>query len=57
MGVMNDPYKDGVYRWWHLSQVPPELLAAQADGWLGQPGHVLDIGCGLGVELAPLARE
>lgn len=27
------------------------------DGWLGRPGHVLDVGCGLGIELAHLARN
>lgn len=54
---MTDPYADGVYRWWHLSRVPPELLAAEADNWLGKPGSVLDIGCGLGVELAHLAQD
>jgi SAM-dependent methyltransferase len=54
---VTDPYADGVYRWWHLSRVPPELLAAEADSWLGKPGNVLDIGCGLGVELGYLAQE
>jgi SAM-dependent methyltransferase len=54
---VTDPYAAGVYRWWHLSRVSPELLAAEADNWLGKPGSVLDIGCGLGVELAYLAQE
>jgi SAM-dependent methyltransferase len=54
---VTDPYADGVYRWWHLSQVPLELLAAEADNWLGEAGYALDIGCGLGVELAYLARR
>jgi SAM-dependent methyltransferase len=44
-----------VYQWWHLSVVPRELLAAQADGWIGAPGRVLDLGCGLGNEAAYLA--
>ena len=26
---MADPYADGLYHWWHLSRVPPELLAAE----------------------------
>lgn len=55
--AVTDPYTDGVYRWWHLSRPSPELLAAEADDWLGKPGSVLDIGCGLGVELAHLARR
>jgi SAM-dependent methyltransferase len=49
---MSDPYAEGVYRWWHLSAASPELLAATTDGWLGHQGEVLDIGCGLGSELA-----
>ena len=57
MGDSNDPYENGVYQWWHLSQASPELLAAQCDGWLGRPGHVLDVGYGLGTELAHLTRE
>jgi SAM-dependent methyltransferase len=66
---MADPYLDGVYRWWHLTQSSPELLAAEADGWLdgaparaGRPAvsggashRVLDVGCGLGSELAYLS--
>jgi SAM-dependent methyltransferase len=55
--TVTDPYADGVYRWWHLSRVPPELLAAESDRRLGKPGNVLDIGCGLGVELAHLAQH
>ncbi len=53
---MVDPYVRGEHCWWHLSDVPPELSAASDDGWLGPPGKVLDVGCGLGVELAYLAR-
>lgn len=66
---MADPYLDGVYRWWHLTIASPELLAAQADGWLdgavagvggavlpGASGQaVLDVGCGLGSEVAYLS--
>jgi SAM-dependent methyltransferase len=48
------PYLDGAYRWWHLSDPSPELLAAEASGWLGQPGRVVDVGCGLGSEAAYL---
>lgn len=62
-----DPYLDGVYRWWHLTTPSPELLAAEADGWLAggasaesaaarvEGPAVLDIGCGLGTEVAYLA--
>jgi SAM-dependent methyltransferase len=52
---VTDPYLDGVYRWWHLTAPSPELVAAEADGWLGQPGTAVDIGCGLGTEIAYLA--
>jgi SAM-dependent methyltransferase len=66
---MADPYLDGIYRWWHLTQASPELLAAEADGWLdgattglgaadfsGRVGRaVLDVGCGLGSEIAYLS--
>jgi hypothetical protein len=54
---VTDPYLDGVYRWWHLSTPSPELVAAEADGWLGAPGAVVDIGCGLGTEIAYLAAK
>lgn len=50
---MTDPYLDGVYRWWYLSAPSPELVAAKASGWLGEPGTALDIGSGLGTETAP----
>jgi SAM-dependent methyltransferase len=53
--LVSDPYVDSVYQWWHLSHPSPELLAAEADGWLGQPGRVLDAGCGLGTEIGYLA--
>ncbi len=66
---MADPYLDGVYRWWHLTAPSPELLAAEADGWLdgaaagcgavgaarGVRPAVLDVGCGLGTEVAYLS--
>jgi SAM-dependent methyltransferase len=66
---MSDPYLDGVYRWWHLTSPSPELLAAEADGWLdgatagsggagvsgGLSRAVLDVGCGLGSEVAYLS--
>jgi hypothetical protein len=50
-----DPYLDDVYRWWHLGEPPPELLAAASDGWLTRKGTAIDIGCGLGIEAAYLA--
>lgn len=53
--VGDDPYADGVYRWWHLSAPSPELLAAETDGWLGEGGTAIDIGCGAGTEIAYLA--
>jgi SAM-dependent methyltransferase len=66
---MSDPYLDGVYRWWHLTGPSPELLAAEAEGWLGGATAdcggaadsegvsraVLDVGCGLGSEVAYLS--
>jgi SAM-dependent methyltransferase len=64
---MADPYLDGVYRWWHLTEPSPELLAAAGDGWLDGPASagsrasastaraVLDVGCGLGSEIAYLS--
>jgi SAM-dependent methyltransferase len=53
--IVEDEYTSGRYRWWHLSRTSPELLEALADGWIAPPGRVLDLGCGLGVELAALA--
>ena len=47
---MADHYADGTCQWWHLSQPPPELVAALGDGWLPRGGHILDVGCGLGTE-------
>ena len=54
---MADPYVDGAWRWWHLSDPSPELIEAQAQGWLGAAGRVIDIGCGLGTEIAYLAAR
>jgi len=55
--LVADPYVDGVYRWWHLSVPSPELIEAEADGWLGETGTAVDIGCGLGTEIAHLAAK
>lgn len=55
--AMSDPYVTGECEWWHLSSPSPELEAAIADGWIGTPGRVLDLGCGLGSELAHLAER
>jgi SAM-dependent methyltransferase len=55
--LVTDPYVDGVYRWWHLSVPSPELMEAEADGWLGEAGTAVDIGCGLGTEIAHLAAK
>ena len=52
-----DPYRSGDYRWWHLSQASPELRRALEEGWLPPTGRVLDLGCGLAVEAAFLARR
>jgi SAM-dependent methyltransferase len=52
---MTDEYDDETFRWWHLSGPSPELVRAHEDGWLGLPGSVLDVGCGLGSELAHLS--
>jgi SAM-dependent methyltransferase len=52
---VTDEYADDTYRWCHLSKPSPELLEALADGWFDPPARVLDLGCGLGVEVAYLA--
>jgi SAM-dependent methyltransferase len=54
-GWADEHYQDGTYRWWHLSEPSPELLAAEAAGELGRPGAVIDVGCGLGSEIGYLA--
>lgn len=51
----DDPYLSEVHRWWHLSHLSPELLAAANAGWLPRSGSALDLGCGLGTEIAWLA--
>ncbi|MGD0245571.1 MAG: hypothetical protein ABSB59_35335 [Streptosporangiaceae bacterium] len=38
--MATDHYADGTCRWWHLSQPPPELVAALGDGWLPRGGRV-----------------
>ena len=50
-----DEYASDAHRWWHLSRPSPELLEALGDGWIAPPARVLDLGCGLGVELGILA--
>lgn len=54
---VNDVYASGIFRWWHLSRPSPELVAAEDDGWLGTPGVVIDLGCGLGTEVRYLASK
>jgi len=53
--AVTDPYLDGIYRWWHLSIPSPELGEAEADGWLGEAGTAVDLGCG--TEIAYLAAR
>jgi SAM-dependent methyltransferase len=55
--VLDEQYQTDIYKVWHSSTSPPELVAAIDDGWLGVPGRALDLGCGLGTELAHLARH
>jgi SAM-dependent methyltransferase len=55
--ILDQQYQTDIHRIWHLSTPPPELLAALEDGWLGVPRRVLDLGCGLGSELAHLAQR
>lgn len=59
MSALDEPdeYASDVYRWWHLSAPSPELMVALDDGLIAPPGHVLDLGCGLGVELGELANR
>jgi SAM-dependent methyltransferase len=52
-----DEYVSDAYRWWHLSEPSSELAEALADGWIAAPARVLDLGCGLGVELGELAQR
>jgi SAM-dependent methyltransferase len=52
-----DPYATGTCRWWHLSGPSPELVAAEAAGAIGEPGVVVDLGCGLGTEVGYLASQ
>jgi len=52
-----DPYASETYRWWHLSEASPELLAAARTGWLPPGGVAVDVGCGLGTEIGWLAAQ
>jgi SAM-dependent methyltransferase len=52
-----DEYASDVHRWWHRSGPSPELLRALEAGSLGRRGGVLDLGCGLGSDLAYLAEQ
>ncbi len=54
---MTDPYDSGLCRWWHHSGPTPELLTSIDDHWLQPPGTVVDLGCGLGTELAELTAR
>jgi len=52
-----DPYATGTCRWWHLTEPSPELLDSEAAGALGDPGVVVDLGCGLGTEVGYLTGK
>jgi SAM-dependent methyltransferase len=54
---VDEPYLNGAYRWWHLSEPSPELLAAEATLVAGMPGVAVDLGCGLGTEIGYLAER
>jgi SAM-dependent methyltransferase len=53
--VLDEQYTTDIHKVWHSSTCPPELVAALDDGRLGVAGRALDLGCGLGTELAHLA--
>jgi SAM-dependent methyltransferase len=55
--VLDEHYQTDVHKVWHASDPPPELVDALDDGWLGSAGRALDLGCGLGTELAYLSRR
>jgi hypothetical protein len=38
---MDDPYRDGSFRWWHLDRPSPELLEAHDDGCSRLPGDAV----------------
>jgi len=52
---VDEPYLNGTYRWWHLSEPSPELLVAETSLVAGKPGVAVDLGCGLGTEIGYLA--
>ena len=54
---VDEPYLNGTYRWWHLSEPSPELLAAETSLVAGKPGVAVDLGCGLGTEIGYLAER
>lgn len=55
--ILDEQYQSDVHTFWHSSSPTPELVAALDDGWLGAPSRALDLGCGLGTELAHLAHR
>jgi predicted TPR repeat methyltransferase len=52
-----DEYSTRAYTWWHLSRVPPELSEALRRADAPRGGRALDLGCGLGTEVAALGRR
>jgi hypothetical protein len=55
--MLDQQYQTDIHTFWRDSTLPPELLAALGDGWLGLPGHAVDLDCGLAIELARLAER
>lgn len=49
-----DQYESDTHLCWYLGEPSEELLEALGSGWLGGPGRVVDLGCGLGTELRHL---
>lgn len=56
MGEPPDSYDSDEFRWWPLSTPSPELVEAVSESWVKPPGPVVDLGCGLGVEVRYLAQ-
>ena len=55
--MCRDEYETGAHRFWHLSTTPPELATALDRRDAPRRGRALDLGCGLGTEVAALAQR